>query len=150
MSPAVLDAPCAPDASPSQLPAVPPEKNRLLRGNNGRFLPSTPGGPGRPLGMKNAESSLLRAAPKLARAYIKKACAGDPTLLKDARTWIMPTDGELNAGSNAAPVLINFGAPVSVPLQVVVSDVPRRDIEANNDSVKLPSNVTDGSLVETQ
>ena len=113
---AVREAPSVVPAAPSETPPCVLEENRFLRGENGRFLSSTGGGPGRPKGMKNAESSLLRAAPKLARAYIKKACSGDPTLLKDARSWIMPVDGEY--GNSPERMIVFIGEAGFIPRAV--------------------------------
>lgn len=108
---------------------TPPVKNGRLRSANGTFLPGDRGGPGRPQGVKNAEKSFLRAAPRLARAYIKKACAGDPTLLRDARTWIMPDEQPINPSQLTVVVIDQLRAPQPR----VLLDVPGRDLESRVD-----------------
>ena len=80
----------------------------------GRFIRGNPGGPGRPKGMKNAENALLRAAPRLVKAYIKTALAGNPTLLKDSREWIMPIESDSAQGG--APTLVNILFSPSLPI----------------------------------
>lgn len=71
---------------------------------------------GRPKGVKNAEKAYLRAAPQLAKAYIKTAMKGNATLLKDAREWIMPTDSEQQQ-RQGTPAVIIFAqsAPSVIP-----------------------------------
>ena len=87
LEPEVLPAPCAD-------PVV--GKPLVLKDEKGRFLKGNAPGPGRPKGMKNAIAAYERAAPKLAKAYIRKALDGDSSLLKDAREWIMPVEQSAN------------------------------------------------------
>src|SRR3990167_3899527 len=71
---------------------------------------------GRPKGVLNSQTVLLRSAPKLAKAYVKEGCAGNATILTDARKWIMPTDGELANGETSVPgLVINFGIVTPLP-----------------------------------
>lgn len=96
----------APPASPpvpsTQISVVPKASHDV----HGRFVKGHH--IGRPKGVRNAEKAYLRAAPKLAKAYIKKALNGDSTLLKDSREWIMPTEKDLLSDGNAR-VMIFIG-----------------------------------------
>jgi len=47
---------------------------------------------GRPKGVKNAQTLLLEAAPRLAKRYLKEALTGNPALLVDARRWMLPIE----------------------------------------------------------
>lgn len=80
---------------------------------------------GRPKGSLNAQTVLMKSAPKLARTYVKEALKGNATLLVDSRKWILPVDGD---DSRSAPtqmiVFVGDGAlPRALDLPPVVSQV---------------------------
>ena len=80
---------------------------------------------GRPKGVLNSQTVLLKSAPKLAKAYVKEGCAGNATILTDARKWIMPTDGELANGETSVPgLVINFGIVTPLPASLPASSLP--------------------------
>lgn len=74
-------------------------------------------GSGRPKGMKNAQTSILEAAPMLARHYIKRAAKSDAICI-DARKWILPVEDEATMSGAGVVIVITEAAmprPLSVP-----------------------------------
>jgi len=47
---------------------------------------------GRPKGVLNSQTILMKSAPKLARTYVREALKGSTPLLVDARKWILPVE----------------------------------------------------------
>lgn len=66
----------------------------IPRKQNGQFVTGWKGGPGRPAGIRNAQTAYMKAAPKLAKAYITRAARSDSICI-DARRWIYPSDAEV-------------------------------------------------------
>ena len=73
---------------------------------------------GRPKGVLNSQTVLLKSAPKLAKAYVTEGVKGNATILVDARKWMLPTDED--AGRALAPQIIVFvgTSPSNNPLLV--------------------------------
>lgn len=92
----------SPEISP--LSRCPPQLQayRFKSGENARA------GPGRPKGMKNAQTSILEAAPFLAKQYIKRAAKSDAICI-DARKWIMPTDEDSTASADRVVIFLGGG-----------------------------------------
>ena len=110
MMPAVMDVP--------GIALTPPEKVRDY--SHLRKYQFKPGqrvqGCGRPKGTKNAATMLLKAAPRIAKAYVKKAIEGDTSVLVDSRKWILPIEQEVGDGSERSVIQVIFGASVSHPI----------------------------------
>ena len=64
---------------------------------------------GRPKGMLNASTVLLKSAPRLAKSYVKEGVKGNATILTDARKWILPIDGDAPDSSHVAIVFLGTG-----------------------------------------
>lgn len=108
MSVAVLAEEIAPPAIKN---AVPPQLARYTFQPGHKPL----GKVGRPKGVLNSQTVLMRSAPKLAKAYVTEGCKGNATILVDARKWIMPTDAD-GAGNGETKMMIFIGA----------GDIPRQ------------------------
>lgn len=124
--PEVLDAPQETITSSPSIAVISPEEKPILPHEKGTFYKGMPGGPGRPKGMKNAQTALLKSAPRLAKAYIKEALKGNATLLVDSRKWIMPTDDDRQPVGNPSSVVIMFmpATPQPVDISAKLVDTP--------------------------
>lgn len=125
-------APAEPIASPAAPAVVPPEAGAerakasetgaaatpaksilgVTHNARGRFLKGHH--IGRPKGVRGAEKAYLRAAPKMVKAYLKRALAGNPMLLQDYRRAVLPFESDL-MGLNDGPKLVVFLGDGALP-----------------------------------
>mgnify|MGYP001570209165 CR=1 FL=1 len=107
------------------------------------------GSVGRPKGSRSAQTILLKAAPLIARRYIKEALNGSAPVLVDSRRWILP---DAEAARPHTPQLIIFmGDSPLLPRSVVADaltdggDAPSTLLTASVESIRsdesAPENV---------
>lgn len=106
-----------------------------------QFKPGMPGGPGRPKGVKNAATALMRAAPKLAQHYIKRAAKSD-AICVDARKWILPVEEDKEFGDKSYVQIVFAGdslrSVAEDELNPRIPDVDKSAFIAQSSTISVP------------
>ena len=108
----VCESPVATVSSDSETVSVPSRTAHLAPYQfKAGHAPLTGGG--RPKGSISFGTVLNRAAPLLAKAYVKYALKGNATLLHDARRYFLPDEGEANGIHRQ--IILFLGDPAQWP-----------------------------------